>query len=214
MSEKIRLINKEPIISRLGLSKKKAVFFLIIFGVFVFSLSSYLLFEYKIKSKNSSTASMNMFENKNLNRDLVCVLCRGEECFWINKYGIAFGKSGKTAGNIVFSLEDKTERNLELGKELLKQESLSELIFLINKIQNDIGISLEYIETEDSNLNDFDFKTSEGWILKISLLENAYKTVEVLNGAIEEVKKTAPSGTSGLDYIDLRIPNKVFYKLK
>ena len=68
-------------------------------------------------------------------------------------------------------------------------------------------------DTSDLNLNDFNFTTGDGWVLKLSIKENAYKIIEILRQTLEEIKKTAPP-TAGLDYVDLRIQNKVFYKFK
>ena len=147
-----------------------------------------------------------------VDKNLAATICRGDDCFWLNKDGIAFGKSGKTGGNLVLSFEDKTSRNLDIGQVLLKPESLAELLFLRKRISEDTGVFLKSGETIDLNLNDFDFKTADGWTLKLTLAENAYRTMETLKKTLEEVKKTAP--VSALDYIDLRIPNKVFYKFK
>lgn len=181
-------------------------------GILFSALFFYVSWKYTNGFGNATTASVSGDADKMLDRDSVATLCGGEECFWLNKSGIAFQKSGKIGGNLVLIIEDKTNRNLGIGQELLKPESLAELLFLKKKISEDIEIPLMYVETDDLNLNDFDFKTTEEWILKITLSENAYKTAETLKKTLEEIKKTAP--TSALDYVDLRISNKVFYKFK
>lgn len=212
MSEKIRRINRDPINSRVNFSKRTLTLFFIAGGVLFSALFFYFSWKYTNGFGNSTTASVSGEAEKISDRNFVATLCGGEECFWLNKYGVAFGKSGKTGGNLALIIEDKTNRNLDTGQELLKPESLAELLFLKKKISEDLGIPLMYAETDDLNLNDFDFKTTEGWILKITLSENAYRTVETLKDTLEEIKKTAP--ISALDYIDLRISNKVFYKFK
>lgn len=145
-------------------------------------------------------------------RALAAVICRGEECFWLNKEGISFNKSGRTSGNLVVNLEDKTGRELKIGNELLGAEFLAELSFIKRKVYEDLSLNLRSGEIGDSSLKDFNFITNEGWLLRLSVAENAYKTLETLKQTLAEIKKTAP--TAGLEYIDLRVPNKVYYKFR
>ncbi len=149
---------------------------------------------------------------KPVNQTLVAVICRKDNCFWLNEDGISFNQGGRTEGNIVLNLEDKTDRGLKVGDNLLAANILAELSFLRQRMQEDFDLNLKTGETNDANLNDFDFTTSEGWLLRFSVAENIYKTLETLKRTLEEIKKTAPS--SGLEYIDLRVPNKVYYKFK
>lgn len=215
VSEKIRRINKESVTSRVNFSKRTAILFLIAGGVLVLAPSFYFSLKYFRAYGNTPTASVSgSIQEKISDKNLAATICKGEGCFWLNRDGIAFGKSGKTGGNLVLSFEDKTSRNLDVGQVLLKPESLAKLLFLRKRISEDLGIFLRGGETIDLNLNDFDFKTLDGWTIKLTLSENAYRTIETLKKTLEEIKKTAPSGVEGLDYIDLRIPNKVFYKFR
>lgn len=213
VSEKIRRINKEPISSRVNLSKKAKILFLIAGGAVVIAPLFYFSFKYLRNFGGITTASVSESSTKGISdKNLAATICRGEECFWVNKDGFAFGKSGKTGGNLVLSFEDKTGRELKIDAQLIKPETIAELLFLRKRISEDLGIYLKSGDTSDLNLNDFNFTTGDGWILKLSISENAYKTIEILRQALGEIKKTAP--LSGLDYVDLRIQNKVFYKFK
>ena len=147
-----------------------------------------------------------------VDRALAAVVCRNGECFWLNKEGVSFNKSGKTAGNLVMNLEDKTGRDLKVGAELLNPGVMAELFFLKQKIYEEFGVSLRMGEIDNAKLSDFNFITQEGRALKISTGQNAYKTIEILKQTLAEIKKAAP--TSGLEYIDLRVPNKVYYRFK
>ena len=213
VSEKIRRINKEPIRSRVNFSKKTGIVFLVAAGISFLSAASYLSVGYLKDRKNSPTGSVSGGAlNETSDKNVAAAICRGEECFWLNKGGFAFGKSGKSAGNLVLNIKDKTSRELKIGERLLKPETLAELLFLRKRISEDLGVPLKESGTSDSNLSDFYFAAAEGWTLKFTLAENAYKTLEILKQTLEEIKKTALNGLAGLEYIDLRIPNKVFYK--
>lgn len=158
--------------------------------------------------KNKDISEKQNIKDKNL----AAVVCRLENCFWLNNNGLAYNQSGRMGGNIVLSVEDKTDRDLAVGEKLLNSNTLAELAFLKSKILEDLGLGLKEGETADLNLADFDFTTNEGWKLRFSVNENAYKTLETLKHSLAEITKTAP--TSALEYVDLRIPNKVYYKFK
>ena len=147
-----------------------------------------------------------------VDRALAAVVCRAGECFWLNRDGVSFNKSGRTAGNLVLSFEDKTGRDLKVGERLLDPNVLSELAFIKQRAYSELGLNLKIGEVDDAKLLDFNFITQEGWLLKISTGQNAYKTIEILKQTLAEIKKAAP--TAGLEYIDLRVPNKVYYRFK
>lgn len=161
---------------------------------------------------NKNASGLSQINSEIKDKNLAVVLCRDENCFWLNKEGVSFNRGGFMKGNLVLSLKDKTGRRLGTGQELLKPETIAELYFLKSKIQEELKISLKEGETKDSALADFDFVTGEGWKLKLNVNENAYKTLETLKQSLAEIQKTAP--TVLLEYIDLRIPNKVYYKFR
>lgn len=215
MSEKIRRINKEPLLKRIQAPQKSGTFFLISTAILLTSIGTYLAFRSAGNFFNPMAASVagpKTSAGGAADRELAAAICRSENCFWVNRGGVAFGQSGRVGGNITLGFDDKTGRTLEVGRQLLKPESLAELLFLRKRFSDESNVLLKEGETVDSDLKDFNFKTNEGWTLKFTLVENAYKTIEVFKKTLEEVKKTAP--TSALDYVDLRIPNKVFYKFR
>lgn len=144
-------------------------------------------------------------------KDLTAVVCRESDCFWLNKNGKAFYQGANFSGSLILSLDDKTSRELKLGSELLPPHILGELLFVKDRLRADLAVSMESIETADPKLQDFDFITTAGWILRFSIAENAYKTLETLKKTLGQI---GPDSLLRLDYIDLRVPNKVYYKFK
>ena len=103
-------------------------------------------------------------------------------------------------------------KELKVGEKLLDPKILAKINFLKGELENNYSIKLIDTKTEDSNYSDFDFTTSEGWVLRLNLSENIYKTLETLKQSLVEIKKSGP--TALLDYLDLRIQNKVYYKFR
>lgn len=205
MAEKFRRIKREEnkFFKNISRSRWSRMFFVgLLFAVLIY-LVSFLLY-----GKNKSVSEKQDIEDKNLS----AAVCRLGNCFWLNKEGWAYNQSGRLDGNIVLKVEDKTDRNLAVGEKLLDSNTLAELIFLRSKVLDDLDVGLKEGETADLNSGDFDFTTSEGWKLRLSVNENVYKTLETLKQSLTEIKKTAP--TAGLEYVDLRVPNKVYYKFR
>lgn len=143
------------------------------------------------------------------------VLCRppaggSEECFWINRGGVAFERAPEFSGVIVPKIRDERSRDVRLGEEQLSQDMMHLIAFFNEKAVDDKNLqSLQFmIDSKDSTLR---VKTRGGW--DILLLESndpaaAYKNLRTaLEGEIKEK-------ISKLEYIDLRFSNRVFYKFK
>lgn len=144
-------------------------------------------------------------------KNLIAVLCRATDCYWLNEKGIAYHNGIRFSGSLILLISDKTSRPLALGQQLIKSETLSELAFLKKRILEETGIGLRAGETQDLKLEDFDFMTNQGWLLRFSISENAYKTLAVLKQTLAQID---PQDISRLEYIDLRVPSKVYYKFR
>ncbi|MFY9493521.1 MAG: hypothetical protein WAP55_03545 [Minisyncoccia bacterium] len=204
MPEKFRRVKREPRLANFPPKKRWGLIGLVL--IIAAGITGWFYLRSDVSNQD------NQDQTKKIDRTLAAIICRAGECFWLNKEGISFSKSARSAGNLVPSLEDKTGRELKVGSELLEADILAELSFLKQRVSEDLGLNLKSGETSDANLKDFDFTTSAGWTLKVSIGQNAYKTLETLKQTLAEINKT--NSTALLDYIDLRIPNKVYYKLK
>lgn len=204
MSEKIRRINKEP----WRISPRFKTIFFAAGGVIIILVGSFFI--YKNTSKFIDKSGNNNIANTAVG-GLYAVLCRNENCFSLDKNGIAYAATGKISGNLILTLEDKTERNLKLGDKFLDAKALAKLYFIKVSVAQNLGIGLTSAEIQDSNLTDFDFMTDQNWVARVTLRENAYKTVETLKRTLEQI---GPSNIPLLEYVDLRIPSKVYYKFK
>ncbi len=204
MSEKIRRINKEP----WRISPRLKTIFYAGGGVIIILAGSFFIY------KNASKFIDNSGNNNTANiavGGLYAVLCRNENCFSLDKNGIAYADTSRMSGNLILTLEDKTERNLKLGDKFLDAETLAKLYFIKSSVAQNLGIGLTSAEIQETNLTDFDFMTDQNWILRVTLRENVYKTMETLKRTLEQIGQ---SNIPLLEYVDLRIPNKVYYKFK
>ncbi|MEK7078279.1 MAG: hypothetical protein AAB911_01790 [Patescibacteria group bacterium] len=207
MSEKIRRINKKPLQIP---PRVKAVFYVGV-GIIVILIAVFFIYKnisiFKFIGKNGGdTNTTNAAAG-----GLYAVLCRNENCFSLDKNGMTYADAGRMSGNLILTLEDKTERNIKLGDKFLGSEALAKLYFIKTSISRDLAIGLASVQTHDPNREDFDFITNQNWIVRVTLRENAYKTMETLKRTLEQI---SPSNIPLLEYVDLRISNKVYYKFR
>lgn len=209
MAEKLRRIKNENDSLANRVYKKRLWLAVIVFLCLIIAIPTLIFFSRKNISV-SSGQSVSEIKDKNL----AAAICQNQTCFWLNKEGMAYSQSGRMGGNLVLNIEDKTSREIKLGEKILDPNSIAKLVFIKDKILADFNVGLNDISMGDADLSDFSFLTSEGWQLRFNLNENADKTLEILKQSLAEIKKTAPSGVEGLEYLDLRIPNKVYYKFR
>lgn len=202
MAEKFRPAQKENVFSKVKVpSYAGTVLFLSL------AIVTGLFFLYK-----KHAVTVEIAKTDSVDKALSAVLCQTTKCYWLNKDGVSFNEGAKTSGNLVLVVEDKTGKELKVGEKLLDPKILAKINFLKGELENNYSIKLIDTKTEDSNYSDFDFTTSEGWVLRLNLSENIYKTLETLKQSLVEIKKSGP--TALLDYLDLRIQNKVYYKFR
>ena len=138
------------------------------------------------------------------------VLCQGlpEDCYWIDRAGVAFQSAPDFAGTIVPKITDERDREITLGEKQMSQRMMRLITFFNERAQeNDYLQSLQFaIDARDATLH---AETRAGW--EIRLLEDtdpeeAYKNMQLTLD--NEIKEKADE----LDYIDLRFGNRIFYR--
>ncbi len=198
MSERVRRIRKKK-----ASSKSKRVFFVVMIAI----IAAVAWFFITRQSPEEAPEIAPIIKNQ----ETAAIFCFTDECFLINIEGIAFKKSSRPSGNLLFLIEDKARENfIEINDEVLDTHTLKELLFLRKKISDNFSLRLGNAQTYDRDMADYEFETSEGWLLKLSTSNNANATLEILGRALNELGSTS----ANLEYMDLRLPTKVFYKMK
>lgn len=136
------------------------------------------------------------------------IFCSGE-CYYIDKDGVIFEKAPQTSGTLILTIKDNSERELEMGKNAIDKEFMAELINLREDLLNQLGLKVIDFIIETDTLKDLKVDTNEGWYIVFNRGRDLKNQLQALTLVLEEKIK---EGRKNLEYIDLRIENRVYYK--
>lgn len=131
-------------------------------------------------------------------------------CFYFDKDGIAFSKAQPSAGFLIVNIADyRPGRNIELGSAVETADWLGKIISA-RELLNKAGINIaEFIIPTDS-FDEFHAKTAENWKIMFSIQTDIQKQISALSIFLKE--KIKPNQKSVLQYVDLRIQDRIYYK--
>jgi cell division septal protein FtsQ len=144
-------------------------------------------------------------EIKVLERKLYGMWCKEKECLWFDDLGYLFNKTPLSEGALILKVFDYSGRKLGIGNFVLPQNLMSNLTQVFETLQkaqiNFYSAELKNLENEEIAI-----KTQNGPIIYFSL-HFPPPDISLIKKKIEEKRDF-----NSLEYLDLRIENKVFYK--
>jgi len=150
-------------------------------------------------------------------RKALLVWCSGGVCYFADSDGFVFGGVPELEEEIeeqnFLVVVDDSARPIEIGKtkiNLAYLENLSNLAYILKSDFNLAGS--EYFHTPGMASQEINLKTTEGWVLKASLAGPAEETKKIMETLFE--KDLNEEARKKLDYLDLRVKNKIYYKTK
>lgn len=176
--------------------------------------ASYPLIEKMNVDKNLFTKNLNINLKE---REPVGVYCKKdlsaqtgmETCFYFDTNNVLFKEAPRFSGQLFLVIEDSRSRDFKLGDSFDDDELLSK-IFETKRIIDELRI----VEYQDFFLpeNSFDFwvKTKGGWYIYLDKEIDIANQLVALKKFLEE--KLSPDRRQTLQYIDLRINNRIYYK--
>jgi len=141
---------------------------------------------------------------------LWCLMAKSR-CFYYDDTGIAFAEIAPSSGYIFIAVHDYTEREIQLGEQVASV-GLRTNILELKKILQFGGITVASVEITPDALDEFKIVTTEGWSI---LYINDDTVREQTNNLLAFLKNNISSRVrSNLNYIDLRIDDRIYYKTK
>lgn len=135
------------------------------------------------------------------------IFCRGE-CYYIDEWGVIFEKAPQTSGTLILSIKDYSQRDTEIGKNVIDEDFMLRLIDLRESLAEELGLRvLDFII--DGESKDLKINTNEGWYILFDKTREFRNQLDSLKLVLDEKIK---GERKNLEYIDLRIENRVYYK--
>ncbi|MEK7559991.1 MAG: hypothetical protein AAB522_01685 [Patescibacteria group bacterium] len=132
--------------------------------------------------------------------------CKEDSCFYIDKNGVPYESAPFFSNSPIPVLE--VNKDIKLGEIFLETRIANFLIEFEKEIQK-LGLKLKQVKIDQ----DIRLITSEDWYLILSLksdMEDAQNIAKKLTLLFERTIKDR----TNLEYIDMRFPNKAFYKIR
>ena len=138
-----------------------------------------------------------------------CIVANDEShCFWLNNEGIVIGKAPYSRGTLIPVVIDKTNETVFLGRRLIDEERLKNLIKIIEMFLEFNWVS-EEIVINDALLREATITINSGQKIFISLLRSPETEGRPV---LDEIVLSGK--WPKIEYIDLRVESKGFYKLR
>jgi len=155
---------------------------------------------------NADTSSINKVVNSPL--DSVSIPQMSAFCYWFDKNGVLFAVAPEIEGNAINKIDDFSGRDLKLGDSILGENLTPNLIKIFNVLENS-GLGIKALKLGSLVLQEIVFEQPQTSLPKIYF--SLRFDPEFVSPAIENLKKT---GLEKIIYVDFRVENRVYYKLK
>ncbi len=129
-------------------------------------------------------------------------------CFWLDNEGFVIGESPNSEGTLVSVITDGSGKEIITGKAAIEGGKLANLIEA-EKMVRDFGWLAEKTEIGDPSLKEAAITVSSGQKILVSLERSPWEEGKPILDAIIASGKWA-----AVEYVDLRIGGKGFYKLR
>lgn len=168
----------------------------------------------QIRKKYPDKAIINVKEKET--QEILCRARQGREyCFSVDKNGIVFDRASGMEGSLIVKILDLRGIDFEMGDKILSQEFLG----FIQKLKQDFPrvfeFSISALELEHPSQKEvtakIDLSAQAGnWRAIFDIAGDAGKQLFVLRQVLE---KEIKGDINKLDYIDLRIEGRAYYKM-
>jgi hypothetical protein len=131
---------------------------------------------------------------------------KGGGCFWFDKSGVIFAEAPAIEGELIRKISDSSNRSLKPGDKILEENMLKNLISIFDVLEKS-ELKAKNLILEDLSLQEI--TTESPSIPKIYF--SLRFSPEFALPAIQSIKEL---GLAKIEYIDFRVENRAYYKLK
>ncbi len=166
----------------------------------------------EVEKKFPGTINIKITERKSM-----LVFCSAGSCYAVDEKGVAYSQadfeSAELKENKLVILKEEGGRSVGIGEPALDRKNIEFILLLKEKMKSEFDIDLAgEFETPNRASSDIRASVSGGWKIYFGSDLGIEKEMEMLRIILEN--KIEKERIADLEYIDLRIENKVFYKFR
>jgi len=143
-------------------------------------------------------------------RIAIGVWCNIESsCFYFDKEGVIFEQAPKSSGSLILAIEDYRDFEASLGSTVLTREDISFFRESRGLLSRNFPFSVNKFTVSEKS--EFELVTSESWRVLLDKKESPEYQLSNLKYLLDE---EVAARRFELDYVDLRLGNRLYYKYK
>ncbi|PJE50679.1 MAG: hypothetical protein COV29_03015 [Candidatus Yanofskybacteria bacterium CG10_big_fil_rev_8_21_14_0_10_36_16] len=136
------------------------------------------------------------------------IWCSDPDCFYFDNEYVVYAQTVTSSGFVITVIKDYRDNDLKVGDYI---ESIwVENSLIAKKEFEEKGILIKEIQIPKNSNDEFHLIAAEGFSIYMSLFTDIKKQVEALLIAWDE--KITEEEKEMLEYIDLRLPDRIYYK--
>ena len=130
-------------------------------------------------------------------------------CFYFDKSGVAYAEAAQSSGFLILNVSDYQGQAVTLGSRVNSEEWTKNII-TARELLLKIGVNIAEFSISSGSFDEFDAKTAGGWKIMFSNSTDIAKQISSLSILFRD--KLPAEKRAGLQYIDLRIQDRIYYK--
>ena len=132
-----------------------------------------------------------------------------DKCFYFDKNGVAYAEAIPSSGFLILNVTDYRGQAVALGSAVASEEWFKNII-MAGELLLKVGVSVAEISIPSGSFDEFDAKTAGGWKILFSNSTDITKQITSLGILFRD--QLPVEKRTGLQYIDLRIQDRIYYK--
>jgi len=137
--------------------------------------------------------------------------CSAGDCYLIDRKGIIYAPAGQGEGSLILTIRDETRRSLKPGVMAVPEAWMEFFSVMRDRLRPIVWVAEVILEEESIGAHYVRLKTADGW----SILVDTDMQPQVIVDELEAlVAKELKGKTGRLDYVDLRIAGRAYYRLR
>ncbi|MBI1975007.1 MAG: hypothetical protein HYS57_01450 [Parcubacteria group bacterium] len=137
--------------------------------------------------------------------------CGRSQCFLIDQQGVIYAKAGEREGSLTLVIRDEVERNARIGMKVLPAVWMDFFSTLRDYLKPIAWVTSVTIEEESLGAHYARFHVVDGWDLVVDVDSDPSRISQMVKTLFE---REIGEKVKRLSYIDLRTPNRAYYKLR